>query len=570
MTLLQQSIKYAKSNSLTKYFVTANIFNDIILYIIISDLMVRIAGGEKSWIPYLLGIQAIIPIIKKLIIIPLSTIIVNKISKQYIQDRYELYSKLSYESRVKLTFPSFKQAFSPSNWALCSMFSWGLPNLLGLTSSIVFVFWTFYQKQMLFHFIMLICSFGIFYSMYLRPKQIEFTKKDKKLRKQRHTVQAKIDLNGIPFQYRQVPLDTMVNHECVIADCGKDIEEFWDKIQTDTVLFIEYICIAITWFTMNDITNFLLISFALKQFSSAIQNLMIFMTQFNRLKNDYDTVNDMFKETVIEEEPEKLYLQDVQTITINQVDIPLSDTYGLKLDTSISDLKIQPGTHTLIMGPSGHGKSSFIKGLFGLFEKAKVALNIGMGKNFYHTVADYFQEIKEKMPSSKVTIRDYFKGNPDNEIIKMYLDKAWTEDEQIRIFQAMRNSNKSKKDVAIVVESKDVVIDIVSKDVVIDVDSKDIIHDYDLPINEVLSGGQKSRILLWLQAYHDKEIIVLDEPCPDVDHETYEDHVKRFFHENHNKSILMVAHPCECKKKFLFPLFKQLVKVEDGLIKRYI
>jgi ABC-type lipoprotein export system ATPase subunit len=156
------------------------------------------------------------------------------------------------------------------------------------------------------------------------------------------------------------------------------------------------------------------------------------------------------------------------------------------------------------------------------------------------------------MPSSKVTIRDYFRKEKDNEVIKKYLLKGWSEDEHNRIFQSIRNSNKSKDQA---------VIDIPA------------IHDYDLPINEKLSGGQKSRLILWNRGYITdkllKEIIVLDEPCPDVDHVNYNDNIQRFFEEYENKVKIMVAHPCECKEKILFPMFDMIIQVGmDGVIRR--
>jgi hypothetical protein len=44
------------------------------------------------------------------------------------------------------------------------------------------------------------------------------------------------------------------------------------------------------------------------------------------------------------------------------------------------------------------------------------------------------------MPSSKVSIRDYFKGESRNDIIKEYLLQAWGIEEYDRIINSIKNS----------------------------------------------------------------------------------------------------------------------------------
>ena len=132
------------------------------------------------------------------------------------------------------------------------------------------------------------------------------------------------------------------------------------------------------------------------------------------------------------------------------------------------------------------------------------------------------------MPSSKVSIRDYFKGEKDNDKITQYLLYAWSADELDRIKTSILNSNNNENSI------------------------KDT-HIYDLSMNERLSGGQKSRLILWTRGYIvetlQKEIIVLDEPCPDVDFDNYIDNITRFYNKYNYCTIIMIAHLCECKRK---------------------
>ena len=105
-------------------------------------------------------------------------------------------------------------------------------------------------------------------------------------------------------------------------------------------------------------------------------------------------------------------------------------------------------------------------------------------------------------------------------------------------------------------------------DLLITIDS---IHEYDLLINEQLSGGQKSRLILWTRGYNvdqnQKDIIILDEPCPDVDFDGYIDNLKRFYKKYDHCAIFLIGHLCECKRKSLGIKFDTELWIENGLIK---
>ena len=99
-----------------------------------------------------------------------------------------------------------------------------------------------------------------------------------------------------------------------------------------------------------------------------------------------------------------------------------------------------------------------------------------------------------------------------------------------------------------------------------------IVHD--MLINEKLSGGQKSRLILWTRGYNvdqnHKEIIILDEPCPDVDFDGYVDNLKRFYKKYQHCAILLIGHLCDCKRKSLEINFNLELWIEDGIIKKLI
>ena len=135
------------------------------------------------------------------------------------------------------------------------------------------------------------------------------------------------------------------------------------------------------------------------------------------MKNDFDNYNEFWDGTSELGEPVKLDIKAQSHIEILKVSINRGD-YNIGLCPDFGKFTIRPGQKILIEGPSGHGKSSFVKALFGLVTESQIELSFGQGKNFYHQVSDYFQEIKGVMPISKVSIQDIFKGESNFDTIE--------------------------------------------------------------------------------------------------------------------------------------------------------
>ncbi|MBA3751067.1 MAG: ATP-binding cassette domain-containing protein, partial [Nitrosopumilus sp.] len=236
-------------------------------------------------------------------------------------------------------------------------------------------------------------------------------------------------------------------------------------------------------------------------------------------------------------------------LIVKHVHVERGDAFKLRLASKCGKISLANGQKIYIEGPTGGGKSTFVKAILGLIPGAD--MNIGKPENYYHYVADYFQEIKEKMPSSKISIRNYFKDETNDKTIDKYL---------LRVFSKMElNSIKE-----VLISQKDD-LEIVNIE-------QHVKNAYDMEINEKISGGQKSRLILTLRGYEadmkNKGIIVLDEPCPDVDHDTYTEIMNKFFHNYDHCTIIMIGHLCACKKAALEIEWTQEFCVRDGLISR--
>lgn len=553
MSLIKTAISITREQKLSIYFIVLTIVNDFIFALISSELMIRIADGNFKLISLYLIIQVVTPLINNNIIKPITIKLTSKVKKQFNSKNITRYDKLSYDSKITKPFSNFEQALAPAQMAIVMFIDWGIPNIIYLISTIFCVIWTFYQKSLMMYFFLVIVICVVVYIFIIKKYQDNFTKLYKNLQKEKQTIQAKIQLDGIPFQYKECSIKYMINMNKDKINRDKLIDKSWYQISGLSNSTINMICCSITYFVSNNTNDFLLISIVLNQLNNAIQCMNHFMTQFNRMNNDFDTFTDFWKNTAEQEEPLKLNIKE-RPIDVEYVKIERKD-YTIKLDPNFKNFRIHENQKILIEGPTGDGKSSFLKALFGMIPDSQVQLSYGEGKNFYHQVADYFQEIKEKIQTSKVSISDIFRGEQDVNKIKKYLLLAWNETEHDRIIKTIADSNNEGD----------------SDSVIIDMENK---HPYFMPINEKLSGGQKSRLLLWNRGYVtdelEKEIIILDEPCPDVDFDTYINTIKKFFKVYQYKIIIMVGHLCDCKRKKLNSddMFDLELWIENGLIKK--
>ena len=550
MSLLSESVSYLYDEIDSKYLFFL-IITKFILNIIVSYIMVLISNGNFNIIIYYIVLLYIQKMFNSMIINPIIARLTNTIQNKFYKNYTLQYNKLTYECKNSKIHSQFIENINMANQAMSNIIDWGLHEIISLTSAIIGVLITFYKKNLLKHLFVFIIIYGIFYYSIIKNKQEKYSKLQKKNQKKRSQNNTKEYLYSVPFQYREINPEFIINIKKISLNTQMENNIAWNKLLSMNDSIIGLISSILIYIASNDIITFMLIMISMNKLSSAINGLSNFMTMYQRVNSDFTIFKDFWLlDLDFEKDFVKLSIYD-HSLEIESIDIERGD-YHIINDLKLGKINFHPGIKVLIQGPSGHGKSTFLKGMFGLI-KSSINFSNGSGIQYYHSVSDYFQEIKERMPSSKVSLRNYFKEEENNEVIKYYLLQAWGQKEYERIIDSI----KSKKELDTNSES----------DLLITIDQ---IHEYDLLINEKLSGGQKSRLILWTRGYNvdqnNKEIIILDEPCPDVDFDGYIDNLKRFYQKYNHCAIFLIGHLCDCKRKSLGIKFDLELWIEDGII----
>lgn len=226
--------------------------------------------------------------------------------------------------------------------------------------------------------------------------------------------------------------------------------------------------------------------------------------------------------------------------------------FNLRFEENLKKFWFGLGCKILIQGKTGQGKSTFLEGLTGKIDG--ITLNANKPENYYWLVADMYQNIREKIPSSGVTVRGWFKKEQNDDIIIDCLKLCFEPEELEKLLLALLKKREKNDDQ--------------------DIENQNISSPFDIDIQEILSGGQKSRLCLATRVYElkkkNKQILIMDEPEQGSDPETAVWVLQNIFREFTDKTIIMTSHMCECQLNNLNVQWNYQLIIGDGLIKNKI
>lgn len=586
MSLTRTAMNHAKTIDYFYVMVFLMVINNVVLNMISSEMMYRVSKGSVSLVLFVIILGFVIPLIDVIFITPLITSITSQTRVKFRTIAIQKYNSVSFEGKNKSPAKIFWQKLNNATPAIERIIDWGLITIINLIGSFIGCLWTFIRMGLIVELILVLVFGALCYYFVIRKKQANYTKLRKQVRTTNEKLRSKIRLFLSAFQYKEVTPQYISKMDNACSTNNQATYKKWQEIMMLIRLMNKTGILVIGFITMTNIAKFMLVSMVLGDFSGAVSGLSRFVNQFNQYTNSFDTYTKFWNKLEIKPEPTKLNVpSNLQVEDVNIQRPNFSVTFSTLGYGTENTLPLGPRTTTLIQGPSGHGKSTFVEGLTG--KLGGVIMNCGKPENYYHTCSDMYQNIREQLPSTGVSIRDWFKDEPNDAIIMRCLQLCFWPQELEKLLTAIELANKDNDDLF----TRSTYIDFhqtgspgEQSPMGRDTGLRPLLQasrnsPLDLDIQEIPSGGQKSRLCLATKCYEmlNKEMLILDEPEQGSDPKTRIWVINNILREFQHKTIVMVTHMCMCQLVHVMVNWTTQLYVENGIVskiakndKRYI
>ena len=562
--LQDQIVKLLIKKKLLTKLILVNIFGELI-DLVSSWTLFQISIGNLNMIYLYVFLDIFTTLFESTFIQKTNNYIANEIRYEFKLNAIRQYSRLSFDSKNKATAETFYQKMLQLSESYFQLISWGIPNFFRLIGSFFKCFVIFCFKGLFYPLLLIIgINFG-FYFFCIRDKQKKFTDHMKKDRENRDKIRSLVTISLPMFQQGEKNPEYILELTNTIDNSWLKIEERWDSIMNITKMVNKSGIVVISIFLSDSIPGFLLLINTLRSLNSSISSLTAFLNHNNRYESNYDSYIKFFNKLEYQDAPLQLVLP--REIIIDSVNIDHGG-FNMRFSPNIKSLSISHGDKILIRGRTGHGKSTFINALMGKIKG--IELNIGKPENYHSSFVEMYQNIREKLPTSSISIRKLFDDDESDELIMRCLKPCFPDDDIDRIFSNLRKSHIEK----IKSENKDEsdIDDSCEDKQMLNREDLDIcINPLDIDIAERISGGEKTRLALATRIHQmlvkpNKQILILDEPEQGSDPEVAMRVIGNIFNLFKDKTIIMVSHICECQLDKLGIKWDNKLSIHQGII----
>ena len=518
----------------------------MIIDLIINNLLYKISNGDLHLRYIYIFIDISNHIFNNQIIKTMNNSISIEIKKKFTKKALEQYNRLSFDSKNKATVDIFYLKMDSACDSITTMITWGFPTLINLIGAFLQCILIFYYKKLIFMLYFIIAINVIVYLKYIKIRQKKYSNDVKFNREKIDKIKSKIHLSLPLFAHGEKTtnfiLDLIINIELI----WNDSTLLWNHIMLITKIVNKCGIILISIGFNGSVASYMLLIRVIGNFNGAVSNLSSFLNQNNRHETNFNSYQMLFSDLIFKDKPINIQLIS----SINIIDCKISHG-GFSMCFDTGGLIINIGDKILIRGRSGHGKSTFINALMGKIDG--LILDKYQLENYYYVFVEFYQNIREKLPTSTISIRKLFENEPNNSIIMKCLTTCFPNDDLIRILHNISSNNNTKTNTD----------DYISINISTD--------PLDININERLSGGEKSRLALASRVYQmltkqNKSILILDEPEQGTDPEVAIQIINNIFELFKDKTIIMISHICDCNLAQLNIKWNKKIRIHEGVI----
>lgn len=507
--------------------------------------------------------------------------VTTDIIMKFVGNNYDKYEKLDYESKNKIMSDEFHRKTNEAAYNIAPMISWGSLTLIHLISSIFESFFIFYNNELYFEIVFVLATNTLAYLIIVKKMHDAFAKIRERTRNENDGHRNMI-ANLLPqFESGDKKSKILVDINNKIYSNHEEVNKKWNKNSATISLInaiISFICIVRSH---DNIKLAMLVIFALAKFSSTLSGFMNFMNRYTMMSQQFIGFEKMWIGLMSKSETSNPSAKIPKVLHIDRINI-VKDKYSL----TGPRMQIKKGANILLRGPSGGGKTTFINALLGKIKGIQIRGYSATA--FSGEVFEFYQHIKERIPTKTITIRQLFDDEPNNDLINHCLKIVKTDDWIHKLTLAKKHKSKERAFRLVtrfgrrnghisddkfeptslfIFKLWNKLFGIKSDVKTSEPNAK--IHPFDININCRHSGGQKTRLCLAIVLYRLKvnngSMLILDEPEQGTDPKMAYEVINNIMREFPSVTKIIISHLEMIETKYTW---SNIYKIESGRISK--
>jgi len=379
-----------------------------------QTMMAKILTGDSGddFRKVLAGIILIIPVVRFGLFGKLIAKICAGVQTSFWKVNLEEYSFLTTESKHSFPIKEMRRKVQDTQWGLSYWVESGFPIILNIASMAYLCIYTFVYSQSLVLFIGLVIGNVTLYFSIKKKLDKRMSNIFEEMEGKYDKIEQKLTLNLPRFAHGSKDLNFIME---LISEFTS-IRSRFNTSRSEQKIFtgvLNQICVAIILIIIpsNSLVNLITVTL---QFTNTVNNVFNLLNTNVHFEDKYTSLRKNFdKANKKSFEPEQFVLE--HTLVVNDYQVSKED-FSLKMNRP---LPLSIGNKILIRGASGAGKSTFLKGILGLDESAKVSLSNGKTpKNYFKNISLMYQSIKEDLQFNNLTLREIFDDSTDEKLIE--------------------------------------------------------------------------------------------------------------------------------------------------------